>query len=646
MFTEMELRTKPAAISAPGSERPAMRAAGPPGRPGMQDRGPARTAVARASYDPEFLYQIIEVIGSGPDLDTILHGFVPLVTAATECHGCFIYFVEDGHLVMRIASAGYAQLEGKVRLRLDEGLAGWVARTRRSAFIKDRALEDARVVYVPELEEEQYQSLVAVPILSRAGQAIGVITLHARAPHEFRKSDVAFLENSASLIAGAIENARLYEEAIGRVKQLTELSVLAQQVAHAASIEDLLRVVAEGCRKLLNARECKLYLCDQDEQLELAAATPQRTEGPVLDAKHLWSQLVATDGHDAEATRGLAELVWSRREQGIPLFAALSTGEERVGLLCVLVEQAGDDRKSLLASVASHTAVAIKRRQLIDSLEAKTLVKDFFEALASGNADIQWLRRQAAKLQCDLEGSHLVVHAAPWTPPGRPRARAKAAAEQPPDRRELGGKFEARLKMELPKSLFDLRESSFRGLLRVPPSGVEAAIEMVRRVFQSLGGSERVALAIGLSNTCQGLGSLVRGFEEAESAAQVGSLLRGGAGVFAYEELGAYRYVLTAETSVRDRYQEHLERVVEYEERRGTELLRTLEVYLENLGSIGRTAQTLHMHPNTLRQRLSRIEQLTQFDLDHEDWLSLGMAIKIVKLRIIRASKPRPFLEQ
>jgi DNA-binding PucR family transcriptional regulator len=89
---------------------------------------------------------------------------------------------------------------------------------------------------------------------------------------------------------------------------------------------------------------------------------------------------------------------------------------------------------------------------------------------------------------------------------------------------------------------------------------------------------------------------------------------------------------------VRDRHQERLERLVEYDQRRGTELLATLEVYLESRGNIVRTARTVFAHPNTLRQRLARIEQLSGFDLEHEDWLSLGIAIKIVKLRLARES--------
>src|SRR5205823_1871610 len=141
--------------------------------------------------------------------------------------------------------------------------------------------------------------------------------------------------------------------------------------------------------------------------------------------------------------------------------AALTAGDERVGLIGVVVETSSPDRRSLLASIASHTAVAVRWRQLIESLEQKTLLKDFFEALASGHADPQWLRGQAATLRCDLDSDHIAMHAEPWTPP-RPRDKVKM------EWREVTIRLEPRLKVEVPRSLFNQRENSMRALLRVP----------------------------------------------------------------------------------------------------------------------------------------------------------------------------------
>src|SRR3989442_10823170 len=162
--------------------------------PRVRTRAPL-AAVRRVSDERAYLYELIQTIGAGPDLEAILHGVVRLVTEATGCHACFVYFVRDDGLALRAASRMYEHLEMQVVIPLGEGLTGWVAKTRRSAFIKERALEDPRVrrAYFPELGDEVYQSLVSVPIFSRAGDVIGVITLHADAPHEFARADLDFL---------------------------------------------------------------------------------------------------------------------------------------------------------------------------------------------------------------------------------------------------------------------------------------------------------------------------------------------------------------------------------------------------------------------------------------------------------------------
>ena len=61
--------------------------------------------------------------------------------------------------------------------------------------------------YVPEIEEEHFQSMVAVPVPARSGEVLGVVVLHTVAPREFDEGVLTFLSHTASLVAGAIENA-------------------------------------------------------------------------------------------------------------------------------------------------------------------------------------------------------------------------------------------------------------------------------------------------------------------------------------------------------------------------------------------------------------------------------------------------------
>ena len=108
--------------------------------------------------------------------------------------------------------------------------------------------------YVPLLREEHFQSMAAVPILSRAAETIGVIVLHTKAPHEFAEDTLKLLVHIASLVSGAIENAQLYDQERRRVDTLTGLSELAQQVAAAPGAAELGPILVRGTHRLLHAR--------------------------------------------------------------------------------------------------------------------------------------------------------------------------------------------------------------------------------------------------------------------------------------------------------------------------------------------------------------------------------------------------------
>jgi signal transduction protein with GAF and PtsI domain len=132
----------------------------------------------------KFLHEIVSVVSSSLELKEVLRSVVRLMSEASSVHACFAYLVEEdgGRLVLRAASPPYERQVGKVALERGEGLAWWAAEHGESAFIRENALADPRVKDVPELQEESFQSLLAVPIVSRAGEAIGVITAHSVAP--------------------------------------------------------------------------------------------------------------------------------------------------------------------------------------------------------------------------------------------------------------------------------------------------------------------------------------------------------------------------------------------------------------------------------------------------------------------------------
>src|SRR5688572_23116416 len=171
---------------------------------------------------------------------------------------------------------------------LGEGVTGWVARRNEAALIPHGALGDPRMKYFPELEEERWQSMAAVPVPSRSGDVIGVIVLHTAAPREFTEVDVELLTNTATLVGGAIQDAQLYEEARERVAALTRLAEVSRRLAAATRLELLYEAATAGARSLLQVDLCQLFRLEPGgRELRLVASHPadapaQRASGSAL----------------------------------------------------------------------------------------------------------------------------------------------------------------------------------------------------------------------------------------------------------------------------------------------------------------------------------------------------------------------------
>jgi hypothetical protein len=459
--------------------------------------------------------------------------------------------------------------------------------------------------------------------------------LHAEAPHEFARSDLDLLEHTASLVSGAVDNARLYEEATARVALLTDLSRLSQKIASAADQDTVLAVVTEGARELLSADRCEIYLLDANGRLRLAAARPKRPVPAPVDTGNLWLETIGQPDPGQEEGRRLAGVLWGDGTVGTPLVSPLITGDERFGMIVALVPKSAADAGTILTAVTSHAAVALRQHQLIESLRERNLLKDFFQTLSRPEAPRDVVMELARRLGCDIEEPHVLLHIVPWSAASdagpRDRRRATRIRATWPDR---SSGIEDRLSARFPGLLIDRLERSIRALL---PLGTLTVGEVVASVRDMEGwDAPDGGVSVGISRPCSGVETYAHGFDEAASAAEVGGLIRGVPGVTAYDDLGPYKYVLSSEDGVRDRYREQLESLVSYDARRGTSLLDTLEGYLDHRGNVMSTSRALFIHPNTLRQRLGRIGSVSGIDLEHDDWLSLAVATKVVKLRRMR----------
>ncbi len=566
------------------------------------------------------LYGVIKLVSSSLELAPMLQGVVDLATDATGCHACFIYLLEDGQLIIRAASPVFGEAVDHVQFSVQEGLTGWVARHRQPEFIRDHAMQDPRMKYVPQLEEERFQSMAAVPILSRAGETIGVIVLHTRAPHEFGEDTPKLLIHIASLVSGAIENAQLYDRERRRVDALTGLSELSQQVAAASGVEALAGVLVEGTARLIRAHACQLLRLEPDgDALDVLASFPHRLPPPaVTTASEV--MLAGLQKRTGGPGRSPAQTLWPGEPADELLVTPLAAGDERVGVLCATAGHRFSDEDAEVARAVAHVAaVAIKRAELIQGLTTANTIKDLFEALAAGATGFAAAR--AAELTCDLTAPYLMLHALPAG------AREQSSGEWRTAAEAVGRGLSALA----PRSAIEAGPGPVRALLAFGTARRPAA-DALLRAARELGQAHNAVIGIG--ELREAPAEAARAYREARDAAKIAHALLRDGGAIAYAQVGAYRYLVQigAEEAPRDRMRAAVDLLIDYDRRRRTALLDTLERYLSERRSVIESARALYIHPNTLRQRLGRIEELTGLNLDTDDLLSLELAIKLARL--------------
>ena len=634
------------------------------------------------------LNEVISTVGSTLRLDEVLHHLVNIVVRATQCQMAFIYLYnkEKERLTLTATTPQHQRLVGKIEMPPGVGIAGWVALHRETVFLKEQAMDDPRFRYFPELEEEKFQSILTVPITSTTSKdrdLIGVITLQAVAPHEFTEEHRRFIGTTVALVASAIENAQLYENTQRKFRILTSLSILSQTMSAGLYLDDMLHSLATLTLQIMEVDLCVIMLMDSSRRLVVRATSPN-----LKDHAHL--RTIDMDSHVLQRLQELREVneVVLRQDTSAhksgPLSETLNTphlldpvrdstfktllsapliaGTEQLGLLnCYSsrVRRYTAEDQTLLTTIANQAAIAIKNSQLMNQLAQKNVVKGFFDDLFYGTTDSEEsLRQRASFLGSDLTRAHAVVlmkhepleNAIPEVNDvaTRPNSFSGENADSTQDAvfsivsKRVSTFIRRRIQEQYAGSLLYEHDNQLTCLISLTkdPTGGRLKTWLTDLAYQ-VQQEQSVRMTIGISNVCQTISDYRRGFAEASEASQMGQHLSAQStdtqvSVTHFNDLGVYRYLykIAHMDDLRDVYQDQVARIDSYDRRKNTDLMTTLETYLECAGNLTKTAERLYVHRNTLIQRLDRLQSLCDIDLqERSNWLTLQVAIKIYKLR-------------
>jgi two-component sensor histidine kinase len=327
--------------------------------------------VDRSARHLRLLSETIAAVTSSLDLDEVTASVARAVARALEADGCFVYTYDepsDELVLQAVYGTALDAAAPRPRMRPGVGLTGHAAMARAPVAIAEHARSDERFVGFPMLDEERFDSLLAVPILDRRDRLAGAMNVRTVGRRDWAADEIELIETIASQVAQAIENARLYDRSRRRVTELEALARISEAVSQSLYEEETLAKIVETAGAAARASCCALVI-EGSEGLRVA----QRAGDRVPDDAIL---VAAAARAPVDEDRLVAvPLVWKSRTIG--------------ALVCTRVGRRpfSNEERTLLESVAHQAATAVESgRGVMRELVAQEIhhrVKNNLQTVAS-----------------------------------------------------------------------------------------------------------------------------------------------------------------------------------------------------------------------------------------------------------------------
>jgi len=317
----------------------------------------------------EFLMRLANALNTTLDLQTLMHRTADLVRAVIDYKIFAILLLNErtNDLRMRF-QIGHSPETERLRIRVGKGVVGRAAEHRASILLQDVRLEENYISSNPDVRSE-----LAVPLIVK-NRVIGVIDLQSEQVGYFQTEHLRLLELTASRVAQAIENARLYTRVARQAQTLAVLNEIAREVTSILDLDPLLERIGELLRRLIDYQMFSILLLNErDQELEIQYSV--RFGHPVsapAEKVPMDRGLVGTAvrerrlihaGDVRKDARYFMMNPETRSEMAVPL---LYKGKV-IGVLDlehVRVNYFNDDHQRTLVTLASQIAVAIENARL------------------------------------------------------------------------------------------------------------------------------------------------------------------------------------------------------------------------------------------------------------------------------------------
>jgi phosphoserine phosphatase RsbU/P len=325
--------------------------------------------------DAAFLMKLTDALNNTLDLQTLLNRTSELVRAVINYRIFAIFLLNERTHELRMRfQIGHTPQTERLRVPLGKGVVGQVALTRQPMLLNDVASSEHYIAANPHVLSE-----LAVPLIAK-NRLIGVIDLESEEAGYFRPEHLRLLTVTASRIAQAIENARLYARVSRQAQMLEVLNEIAVELASILDLNPLLERVGQLLRRLIDYQMFTLMLLDEKSEVLITryawrfgySHAPMRripiNSGLVGAAVREWRTINVPDVHKDQ--RYLEMNPETRSELIVPLFYKGRV----IGVLDLEHTRAGffnEQHERMLTTLGSQIAIAIENARLYQAVRTQ-----------------------------------------------------------------------------------------------------------------------------------------------------------------------------------------------------------------------------------------------------------------------------------
>ena len=551
------------------------------------------------------LYETASDLTAIRDVDEILTAIVRRARSLLHADMTYLSLNDeaDGASYMKVTDGALTPEFRRLRLPLGTGLLGLVAQTGEPYYTEDYQ-HDSRFLHREFIDSavdgERIRAILGVP-LTVEGKVIGALLAVHRNVRRFPPREVSLLMSFAAHAAVALENARLFEQ-IDRANRQVRAQAEAVEVAanahdrltdvllHGGGVSDVADVVAGVLRG-------RLVVLDSEGH-RLAGTGTESLDG--------------LDDAVAEA-RASGRSVAVARPDGPAYVAVALAGTEHLGTLLLhgLDHELGLADRRTLERGALVTALVLLFSRSVAEAEERVRGELLSDLIERRDLDLSRLRERARRQHADLDAPGVVAVA---RVEGLERHRAAQVAAR------LGGELQG------------LAGEHDGRVVLVAPGEPLAVGRSLRERVHAAGGR----CTVGVARTARGPAKVPEAYAEARRCLDTLVTLGRTGEVSDPAGLGLARLLLgqNGPDELAAFIDSQVGPVLAYDEKRGTELVGTLEAWFASGARPAETAKRLHVHPNTVSQRLDRIGTLLGDDWrDPARGLDVQLALRLYRLR-------------